>query len=61
MIRHFLNYKTRKPLHVHVEREEFGVMSGVLCDGDNFCYPVALVETKSGSGIWEELKDEYTD
>lgn len=58
MIRRFLDYKTKRELHMHVNREELGVLTGVLCDGDKFYSAATLVEVEPGSGIWEIRQQE---
>jgi hypothetical protein len=54
MIRHFLNAKTKRELHMHVEQENLGVLTGVLCDANNAFYPAILIEVAPGSGIYKE-------
>ena len=49
-IKNVLDYKTNRELHVHIVDEEFGVLTGLLCDGDEFYYPATLVEV--APGIW---------
>jgi hypothetical protein len=47
MIRNFLNARNRRMLHMHVEREEFGVLIGDLCH-DGLFYRATLVEVWPG-------------
>lgn len=54
MIRTFLDVRTKRELHIHVEREEFGVLLGTLCH-DGQIYPEVLVEV--APGIWREEND----
>jgi hypothetical protein len=56
MIRNFLDAKTKRELHMHVESEEFGVLTGMLHVNDEF-YPATLVEIEPGSGIWERTNE----
>jgi hypothetical protein len=55
MIRKFLDAKTKRELHMHVEQEQFGILVGMICDADKF-YREVLVEVEPGSGIWERRK-----
>lgn len=46
-IRNFLDAKTKRELHVHVDSEEGRVITGDLCNGDK-SYPVVLIEVEPG-------------
>jgi hypothetical protein len=54
-IRHFLNAKTGRPVRMHVEQEQCGVLIGMLCHAGRI-YPATLIEV--APGIWEREQQE---